>query len=107
MNVGALKGRRVVVGVSGGIAAYKALECVRLLTEGEAEVRVVMTPEATRFVAPLSFESLSYHPVAADWLDARGSGETHIQLSEWAEVVVVAPATAAAMTRTSACADSR
>jgi phosphopantothenoylcysteine decarboxylase/phosphopantothenate--cysteine ligase len=99
MNAGALKGRRVVFGVSGGIAAYKALECVRLLTEGEAEVRVVMTPEATRFVGPLSFESLSYHPVAADWLDPRGSGETHIQLSEWAEVVVVAPATANTIAR--------
>src|SRR5438105_4783447 len=76
-----------------------ALKRGRLLTEGEAEVRVVMTPEATRFVAPLSFESLSYHPVAADWLDARGSGETHIQLSEWAEVVVVAPATANTIAR--------
>lgn len=94
MNSRALKGRRVAFGVSGGIAAYKALECVRLLTESEAEVRVVMTPEATRFVGPLSFESLSYHPVASDWLEPRGSGETHIQLSEWAEVLVIAPATA-------------
>lgn len=94
MNPGALQGRRVAFGVSGGIAAYKALECVRLLTESEAEVRVIMTPEATRFVGPLSFESLSDHPVAADWLDPRGSGETHIQLSEWAEVLVIAPATA-------------
>jgi phosphopantothenoylcysteine decarboxylase/phosphopantothenate--cysteine ligase len=89
-----LKGRRIAFGVSGGIAAYKALDCIRLLTEAEAEVRVLMTPEATRFVTPLTFEALSYHPVAYDWLEAKGMGEKHIELSEWAEVLVIAPATA-------------
>ena len=54
MTDGRLPGRRVVVGISGGIAGYKAIEVIRLLTEGGAEVRVMMTPEATRFVTPLT-----------------------------------------------------
>jgi phosphopantothenoylcysteine decarboxylase / phosphopantothenate---cysteine ligase len=94
MSAGRLKGRRVALAVSGGIAAYKAIECIRLLTEAEAEVRVLMTPEAARFVTPLTLEALSYHPVASDWLAAEGGGESHIKLAEWAEVVAVVPATA-------------
>jgi len=94
MSAGRLKGRRVVVGISGGIAAYKSIECIRQLTEAEVEVRVVMTPEATRFVTPLTLEALSYHPVAADWLSPQGGGEGHIKLAEWAEVIAIIPATA-------------
>src|SRR5260370_9111512 len=94
MSEGRLHERRVAVAVSGGIAAYKAIECIRLLTEAEAHVRVLMTPEATRFVTPLTFEALSGHQVAADWLAATGGGETHIKLAEWAEVIAVVPATA-------------
>jgi phosphopantothenoylcysteine decarboxylase/phosphopantothenate--cysteine ligase len=94
MSGGRLKGRRVAVGVSGGIAAYKSIECIRQLTEAEAEVRVLMTPEATRFVTPLTLEALSYHPVAADWLSPQGGGEGHIKLAEWAEVIAIIPATA-------------
>jgi phosphopantothenoylcysteine decarboxylase/phosphopantothenate--cysteine ligase len=94
MTEGRLAGRRVAVGVSGGIAAYKAIECIRLLTEAGATVRVLMTPEATRFIAPLAFEALTDHPVAADWLTPQGGGETHIKLAEWAEVIAILPATA-------------
>jgi phosphopantothenoylcysteine decarboxylase/phosphopantothenate--cysteine ligase len=94
MTEGRLAGRRVAVGVSGGIAAYKAIECIRLLTEAGAEVRVLMTPEATRFVTPLTLEALSYHPVAADWLTPQGGGESHIKLAEWAEVLAIVPASA-------------
>ena len=94
MSGGRLTGRRVALGVSGGIAAYKAIECIRLLTEADAEVRVMMTPEATRFVTPLTFEALADHPVAADWLTAQGGGESHIKLAEWAEVLAIVPATA-------------
>jgi phosphopantothenoylcysteine decarboxylase/phosphopantothenate--cysteine ligase len=94
MTAGRLAGRRVAVGVCGGIAAYKAIECLRLLTEAGAEVRVLMTPEATRFVTPLTFEALSDHPVAADWLTPQGGGETHIKLAEWAELLAIIPATA-------------
>ena len=94
MTEGRLQGRRVALGVSGGIAAYKAIECIRLLTEGGAEVRVLMTPEAGQFVTPLTLEALSYHPVAADWLNPQGRGERHIALAEWAEVIAIVPATA-------------
>ena len=94
MSAGRLEGRQVVIGVSGGIAAYKSLEVIRQLTELGAKVRVMMTPEATRFVTPLTFEALSYHPVAADWLTPSGGGETHIALAEWAEVIAIVPATA-------------
>ncbi len=89
-----LQGRRVAIGISGGIAAYKAIECIRLLTEAGAEVRVLMTPEATQFVTPLTLEALSDHPVAADWLTPQGGGESHIKLAEWAEVIAIIPATA-------------
>ena len=94
MTEGPLQGRRVALGVSGGIAAYKAIECIRLLTEAGAEVRVLMTPEAGQFVTPLTLEALSYHPVAADWLTPQGGGERHIALAEWAEVIAIVPATA-------------
>jgi phosphopantothenoylcysteine decarboxylase/phosphopantothenate--cysteine ligase len=94
MTEGRLQGRRVALGVSGGIAAYKAIECIRLLTEAGAEVRVLMTPEAGQFVTPLTLEALSYHPVAADWLTPQGGGEPHIKLAEWAEVIAIVPATA-------------
>lgn len=94
MNGGRLQGRRVVLGVSGGIAAYKAIEVIRQLTEIGAEVRVMMTPEATKFVTPLTLEALSYHPVAGDWLAPGGGGETHIALAEWAQAIAIVPATA-------------
>ena len=94
MSEGRLQGRRVAIGISGGIAAYKAIEVIRLLTDARAEVRVLMTPEATRFVTPLTLEAVSDHPVAADWLAAQGAGETHIALAEWAELIAIVPATA-------------
>lgn len=94
MSEGRLEGRRVVIGVSGGIAAYKSIEVIRQLTETGAQVRVMMTPEATRFVTPLTFEALSYHAVAGDWLAPTGAGESHIALAEWAEVIAIVPATA-------------
>ncbi|HYS29440.1 MAG TPA: bifunctional phosphopantothenoylcysteine decarboxylase/phosphopantothenate--cysteine ligase CoaBC [Candidatus Limnocylindria bacterium] len=89
-----LESRRVALGVTGGIAAFKAIECLRLLTEEGADVRVLMTPEATRFIAPLTFEALSSHPVASDWLAGGRGGEAHIDLAGWAEVLAIVPATA-------------
>src|SRR5437763_14970080 len=94
MTEGRLKGRRVAIGVCGGIAAYKAIECIRLLTEAEAEGGVLMTPEATRFVTPLTFEALSDNPVAADWLAPQGGGESPIRLAQCAHVIATVPATA-------------
>jgi phosphopantothenoylcysteine decarboxylase / phosphopantothenate---cysteine ligase len=94
MTEGRLQRRRVAIGISGGIAAYKAIEVIRQLTEAGSEVRAMLTPEATRFVTPLTLEAVTYHPVAADWLAAQGAGETHIALAEWAELIAIVPATA-------------
>jgi phosphopantothenoylcysteine decarboxylase/phosphopantothenate--cysteine ligase len=87
------------VGVCGGVAAYKVADLVGGLVSAGAEVRVAMTPEATRFVAPLTFEALSGNPVASDLFGAQRAqggegGEAHIALSDWPEVVLLAPATA-------------
>ena len=99
MSESRLQGRRVAIGISGGIAAYKAIEVIRGLTDAGAEVRVMLTPEAMRFVTPLTLEAVSYHPVAADWLAAQGAGETHIGLAEWAELIAIVPATANTMAK--------
>ena len=85
---------RVVLGVSGGIAAYKAAEIVRALVDGGAEVRAVMTPAATRFLAPLTLSVLSRNPVVADLWDPSSGAVDHVELARWADVLAVAPATA-------------
>ena len=90
-----LKARRIVLGVTGGIAAYKAAELVRELVRAGANVRVVMTGHACEFVAPLTFETLSGNPVSRELFRLTGSHEIdHIKLAEFAEIIVVAPATA-------------
>jgi phosphopantothenoylcysteine decarboxylase/phosphopantothenate--cysteine ligase len=90
-----LKEKKIVLGVTGGIAAYKAAELVRELVRREANVRVIMTDHACRFVTPLTFETLSGNPVATDLFQAPGNFEIgHIALAEFAELVVIAPATA-------------
>jgi phosphopantothenoylcysteine decarboxylase/phosphopantothenate--cysteine ligase len=101
---GLLQGRRVVLGITGGIAAYKAAELCRLLVKAGAEVRVVMTEAATRFVAPLTFQALSGAPVGLDLFDpaAESSEIGHIRLADRAELVVIAPATADAIARMAA-----
>ena len=85
---------RVVLGVSGGIAAYKSAEIVRALVDAGAEVRVVMTPAATRFLAPLTLSVLSKSPVVADLWDPSSGAVDHVALGRWADVLAVAPATA-------------
>ncbi|MFW6020831.1 MAG: bifunctional phosphopantothenoylcysteine decarboxylase/phosphopantothenate--cysteine ligase CoaBC [Guyparkeria sp.] len=95
--------QRLLVGVSGGIAAYKAVVLVRRLVEAGCEVRVVMTEAATRFVTPLSFQAVSGHPVRTTLLDAEAeSGMDHIALARWADAVVIAPASADFMARLAA-----
>lgn len=88
-----LKNRHVIVGVSGGIAAYKSCELVSLLHQAGAAVQVIMTPNATRFVAPLTFEALSGRPVYTDLWSA-GESMAHIAMADRAELVVISPATA-------------
>ena len=80
--------------VTGGIAAYKAAELARLLIREEALVRVAMTRAATRFITPLTFQTLTQYPVADDMWKPSGFEIDHIGLADWAEVVVIAPATA-------------
>ncbi|TMB57289.1 MAG: bifunctional phosphopantothenoylcysteine decarboxylase/phosphopantothenate--cysteine ligase CoaBC [Chloroflexi bacterium] len=92
---GQLAGRRVVVGVAGSIAAYKAVSLVRLLAERGALVDVVMTPSAARFVTPLTFASLVHRPVLSDLMALDAENEiAHVELAEGADAIVLAPATA-------------
>jgi phosphopantothenoylcysteine decarboxylase/phosphopantothenate--cysteine ligase len=88
-----LTDRRIVLGVTGGIAAYKACELVSGLKKRGAQVRVVLTENAARFVPPLSFEALSGNPAHVDTFAPR-DGMEHIALAKWAELFVIAPATA-------------
>ncbi len=86
---------RVLLGVTGGIAAYKSAEIVRRLRERGAEVQVVMTAGACRFVTPLTFQALSGRPVRTDlWDEAAEAAMGHIELARWADRILVAPATA-------------
>lgn len=90
-----LEGRLIALGVTGSIAAYKAVELLRLLTAEGADVVVLLSPSATRFVGPLSFAALSRHPVESDLLDLLPDGRIgHIVIADSADAVVVAPATA-------------
>lgn len=90
-----LKGRRIVLGVTGSISAYKAAEVVRGLVREQADVRVVMTREAGAFVGAATFSALTAHPVAIKQFPETGmAGEEHVDLAVWADTVAIAPATA-------------
>jgi len=90
-----LKDKTIVLGVSGGIAVYKAVEVLRLLTKAGADVHVVMTANACEFVTPLTFQTLSKNPVHTALFDLYQEREIgHISLAERADLFMVAPATA-------------
>ena len=90
-----LKGKKILLGITGGIAAYKVAELTRLLVKAGADVRVAMTGSATRFITPLTLQALSGQPVWTDLWDARvPDGMGHIELSRDRELIVVAPASA-------------
>lgn len=91
-----LKGKKIVIGVTGSIAAYKAAILVRLLVKQGAEVQVVMTPSSREFITPLTLSTLSGRPVLCDFFNS-GSGEwhSHVELGLWADAMIIAPATAA------------
>ena len=92
--------RRIVLGVAGGIAAYKSPDLVRRLRDRDFEVRVVMTAAAREFVAPLTFQAVSANPVHCRLLDEQAeAGMGHIELARWADLVLVAPATANVIAR--------
>lgn len=90
--------KKIVLGVTGGIAAYKAATLVRLLVKGGAEVRVVMTPAAHEFVTPLTLGTLSKNPVLTEFTSATdGTWNNHVELGLWADLLLIAPATANTM----------
>jgi len=101
--VAGLSGRRIVLGITGGIAAYKGAELCRLFVKSGASVRVVMTEAATRFITPLTLQALSGQPVSVDLFDPGTEAEIgHIRLADEADLIVVAPATADSIARLAA-----
>lgn len=93
-----LDGKHILVGVCGGIAAYKTASLVRLLVKNGAEVKVVMTPSAKEFITPLTLATLSGNAVISDFFTANtGEWHSHVALGLWADLMVVAPATAASL----------
>lgn len=93
--MGSLANKRILLGVTGGIAAYKSADLVRRLQDTGATVRVAMTPAAMEFITPLTLQALSGNPVHTDLLDTGAEAAMgHIELARWADLLVVAPATA-------------
>lgn len=98
-----LADKRILLGVTGGIAAYKSADLVRRLQDRGATVRVVMTAGAQEFVRPLTFQALSGNPVHTDLLDpAAEAAMGHIELAKWADVILIAPASASVMAKLAA-----
>ena len=93
-----LKGKKIVLGVTGSIAAYKSALLVRLLVKEGAEVQVVMTPAAKEFITPLTMATLSGRPVLCDFFDTNsGNWHSHVELGLWGDAMIIAPATAATL----------
>ena len=90
-----LKDRKILIGVSGGIAIYKIVDLVSKLVKADAKVKVIMTKNATKFIAPLTFETISQNPVTVDlWEEERCFEMGHISNAKWGEILLIAPATA-------------
>lgn len=91
-----LKGKKIVLGITGSIAAYKACMLIRLLQKQEAEVQVVITPAGKEFITPLTLSTLTSKPVISEFFSRRdGSWNSHVELGLWADAMLIAPATAA------------
>ncbi|MHA7834519.1 MAG: flavoprotein, partial [Algiphilus sp.] len=98
-----LSQHRILLGVTGGIAAYKSAELVRLLRKAGAEVQVVLSAGGARFITPVTLQALSGHPVRQSlWDEDAEAAMGHIELARWPDCVVVAPASANAMARLAA-----
>jgi phosphopantothenoylcysteine decarboxylase/phosphopantothenate--cysteine ligase len=89
-----IKGKQIVLGVTGGIAAYKVIELVRQLCKRDAKVDVIMTKNAQQFVTPLTFQTISSHPVSTDLFNSFQPEVAHIALADKADIFIIAPATA-------------
>ena len=90
-----LRGKKILIGVCGSIAAYKAAFLIRSLVKEGAEVRTIMTDAAAEFIAPLTLSTLSGRPVLKDFFEAEtGSWHSHVEAGLWADALVIAPASA-------------
>ena len=90
-----LKGKNILIGVTGGIAAYKTATIIRLLVKDGAEVKVIMTDHAKEFITPLTLATLSKNPVLTELFNpANGDWNSHVDLGLWADIFLIAPATA-------------
>jgi phosphopantothenoylcysteine decarboxylase/phosphopantothenate--cysteine ligase len=90
-----LKGKNILIGVTGGIAAYKTATIIRLLVKNGAEVRVIMTEHSKEFITPLTLSTLSKNPVISDFFNPdNGDWNSHVDLGLWANLLLIAPATA-------------
>ena len=90
-----LSGKKILIGITGGISAYKSAVLVRLFKKANAEVKVIMTEAAKQFVQPLTFATLSQNPVYTDFFNPEnGEWNSHVKLGLWADLFVIAPATA-------------
>ncbi len=90
-----LKGKKIILGVTGSIAAYKTASLIRLLTKQGAEVKVIMTPLAKEFITPLTLATLSKNPILVDFFDpTNGNWNSHVKLGLWADAYLIAPASA-------------
>src|SRR3982751_5024953 len=90
-----LEGKNIVLGICGSIAAYKSASLVRLLVKAGANVQVVMTPDATNFITPLTLSTLSKNPVYHQYFEPEtGEWNNHVELGLWADVLLIAPTSA-------------
>lgn len=95
-----LEGRHVVLGITGGIAAYKSVSLLRLLVKAGAQVQVIMTPAAKEFITPVTLSALSGRPVISEFFTANtGEWHSHVDLGLWADAMVIAPATASTIAK--------
>lgn len=95
-----LKGKHIILGISGGIAAYKSVSLLRLLVKAGAEVQVVITPSGKEFITPVTLSALSGKPVVSEFFTANsGEWHSHVDLGLWADAMVIAPATASSIAK--------
>jgi phosphopantothenoylcysteine decarboxylase / phosphopantothenate---cysteine ligase len=96
-----LKGKKILLGISGGIAAYKTASLVRLFIKAGAVVKVIMTPSAKSFITPLTLATLSKNPVLTDFLENEDTGvwNNHVELGLWADILLIAPTTASTLSK--------
>jgi len=99
VNYRVLRGKTIVLGVSGSIAAYRAADLIRRLQEQESDVHVIMTKNACQFITPLTMQALSQNPVRVDMFDLSSERIGHIETARMADIIVVAPATANIMAK--------